>query len=496
MPFLSPCRFVPFVLTGAAAAQCGFEWAEASVWGVGGASVDEVLPLPGDRVVIGGSFALSTPFALSNVALLHRASGTWDSLAGGCDGQVHALARLANGDVVAGGAFQTAGGVPASGIARWDGVAWHPFGAGATGGVGVPLGVLALRAMPNGDLVAAGNFTHIDGVPASGIARWDGASWTSLGDSGISTPSAIAVADDGDLLAAGSSAVARLDAGIWTTFGLVNGGIDALEVLSNSEIVIAGSFSVVNTFPCENIARWNGGWQRVGYGLNWRTTALATLPNGDLLAGGGFTTAINIVGNGTVGVPASRIARFDGLNWSSIGPGANDYVLAIARHDDDTYTFGGRFVTIGTVISNRVATMRSSCPASATAFGAGCASSAGGIVALAPTSLPWLGTTFRGQATGVPANSLALVVHGVLPAALLLPSVVPGAGAGCYLLTSADVLSVEIPSAVGVTTQLVIPANPALIGQTVRQQVLPVEPMAGGLAISASNSLILVLGAF
>ena len=39
-----------------------------------------------------------------------------------------ALAVLANGDLVAGGQFTTAGGVTANNIARWDGTSWSALG--------------------------------------------------------------------------------------------------------------------------------------------------------------------------------------------------------------------------------------------------------------------------------------------------------------------------------------------------------------------------------
>jgi trimeric autotransporter adhesin len=52
-------------------------------------------------------------------------------------------------------------------IARWDGSAWHPMGAGFDQFV-ASLFVYA------GDLIAAGSFTTAGGVAANGVARWDG----------------------------------------------------------------------------------------------------------------------------------------------------------------------------------------------------------------------------------------------------------------------------------------------------------------------------------
>ena len=54
------------------------------------------------------------------------------------------------------------GGVVVNGIARWDGFAWQPLGSGMSLGFG---GIAAL-AVYNGDLIAGGNFSTAGGVPA------------------------------------------------------------------------------------------------------------------------------------------------------------------------------------------------------------------------------------------------------------------------------------------------------------------------------------------
>jgi hypothetical protein len=54
---------------------------------------------------------------------------------------------------VAGGEFTTAGDVDARHIARWNGASWSTLGLGMNGPV------YALTTLPNGDLVAGGRFT-------------------------------------------------------------------------------------------------------------------------------------------------------------------------------------------------------------------------------------------------------------------------------------------------------------------------------------------------
>lgn len=59
-----------------------------------------------------------------------------------------------------------------SGLAIWDGLTW------SMGGVEVTGNVNRHRKAPNGDVLAAGGFSSIEGVAARNLARWDGTSWT------------------------------------------------------------------------------------------------------------------------------------------------------------------------------------------------------------------------------------------------------------------------------------------------------------------------------
>jgi hypothetical protein len=71
------------------------------------------------RLVIGGSFTVAGTAAANNVAMYDPATGEWSALGSGMNNVVWALAVLPNGDLVAGGDFSTTGGVPAPYIARW-----------------------------------------------------------------------------------------------------------------------------------------------------------------------------------------------------------------------------------------------------------------------------------------------------------------------------------------------------------------------------------------
>jgi len=66
----------------------------------------------------------------------------------------------------------------------------------------------------------------------------------------------------------------------------------------------------------------------------------------DLYAGGQFTTA--------GGVPANRIAKWDGSSWSALGSGMNSTVLALAVVGSDLYA-GGNFTSAGGKVSTYMA---------------------------------------------------------------------------------------------------------------------------------------------
>ena len=115
----------------------------------------------------------------------------------------------------AGGDFTTAGGVAANRIAKWDGSSWS-----ALGQRDERLRVHALAVFDDGSgpaLYAGGDFTTAGGVAANRIAKWDGTSWSALGQRDwTARVCALAVFDDG-------SGPALYAGGDFTTAGGVRG---------------------------------------------------------------------------------------------------------------------------------------------------------------------------------------------------------------------------------------------------------------------------------
>ncbi|MBU6412001.1 MAG: hypothetical protein KGS45_00885 [Planctomycetes bacterium] len=153
----------------------------------------------GADLYAGGNFDQTGTTPRSSIC---RWNGTsWDDLGGGLGGPrfpfsgygppiycnfVTALdvvpRRGGGADLVVGGCFDSAGGMPVLRIARWDGNAWHPMGSGlGRRSEGIFAAPVALTHMPNmlagWDVFAGGGFVTAGGNPAKRIARWDGAQW-------------------------------------------------------------------------------------------------------------------------------------------------------------------------------------------------------------------------------------------------------------------------------------------------------------------------------
>jgi hypothetical protein len=164
------------------------------------------------------------------LASLFSFAQTWQPLGSGCgtndqtDG-VFAMTTY-NGSLYAAGTFEQAGGGQAGNIARWDGSAWSPLGAGVADG-GAFTYVAALCEY-DGELYAGGAFQQAGGSAASNIARWDGTTWFPLG-SGISR----------------------------------SGKVQAMASYKGY-LYVAGEFDTAGGLPCGSIARWDGSsWSQV-----------------------------------------------------------------------------------------------------------------------------------------------------------------------------------------------------------------------------------------
>jgi trimeric autotransporter adhesin len=141
----------------------------------------------GPALYIGGRFTSVAGVPANRIA---KWDGTqWSALGSGITGtstagtSVNAIEAWDDGSgpslFVAGQSITNAGGVTVSRIARWDGTQWHDVGGGLTGVV-----VWDLRVFDDGSgeaLYAVGNVTMAGSTVVNRIARWDGKTWSAVG---------------------------------------------------------------------------------------------------------------------------------------------------------------------------------------------------------------------------------------------------------------------------------------------------------------------------
>jgi trimeric autotransporter adhesin len=458
--------------------------------GAGAAFSNSVLAMTvaanGD-LVVGGDFTTAPGAAANRVARWNGSS--WSALGSGCNGSVAALATLSNGDIVAGGTFATAGGIAAANIARWDGVAWNAMGSGLNGSVA------SLLALPNGDLIVAGFFTTAGGVYTQKTALWSGGVWSPMAIAplifsiGNDYAGPMARMADGTIVAAlwsyfFGSMLLRWDGTAWQSlvpFSSSNTYYGALLATANGDLVVGGRFSSIGTpgssVPANGIASWNGATFVALPSAGVPVTALAELPNGDLLAGG-----------------YGWVKRCNGATWSVVAT-MSDYAATMLALPQGEVAIAGGFSSVTAVSSPYFVRMTTTCPASAVAFGSGCAGG-GGMNQLTATSGPWIGSTFRSRATGMPNFGYAAAVYSLTPLNLPLDSVLFGALPGCVGYAAPDFLEVVLPSGGQAAFQLPVPNNLALVGLQLHEFVLVQEHDAqwAFLDFTSSNGLTMTLG--
>ena len=234
----------------------------------------------GPAVYAGGAFVTAGAVGARRIAKWDGSS--WAPLGSGMSSSVQALTVFDDGSgsgpaLYAGGFFTSAGGVSANGIATWDGSSWSALGSGVTGGVS------ALTVFDDGTgggpaLYTGGLFTSAGGVSASGIAKWDGSSWSALG-SGLkrTTVIALSIFDDGSgsgpaLYAGGGFAtaggvsanrIAKWDGSRWSALGSgMNSNVAAMTVFDdgsgNGPALYAGGGFTVSPAGDSFVARWQG----------------------------------------------------------------------------------------------------------------------------------------------------------------------------------------------------------------------------------------------
>lgn len=89
-----------------------------------------------------------------------------------------------------------------NGIARWDGAQWSSVGAGLVASGNQTATASAMLVHDDGagggpQLYVGGNFETVDGQPSQGLARWDGVAWTNMSNWQYGEVRGLTIFDDG-----------------------------------------------------------------------------------------------------------------------------------------------------------------------------------------------------------------------------------------------------------------------------------------------------------
>lgn len=279
----------------------------------------------GPALHAGGWFTTAAGVVVNGIAKWNGSA--WSPLGSGMDYHVYALLVFDDGTgpaLYAGGYFTTAGGVVANHVAKWNGSTWSPLAAGMDSNGGYST-VRALAAFDDGTgaaLYAGGLFTYAGGVLANHIAKWNGSGWSALGSGlGFSNNDSVVYAmttfDDGcglELVAGGlfstaggapANSIAKWNGSTWSPLGngmipfAPNlGWVSALTAFDDGcgDSLFAGTaFSSAFDSGDSYLARWDDGTCSVGTGYCFGDAGCPCGNNGP--AGSGCLNSLGIAGS-------------------------------------------------------------------------------------------------------------------------------------------------------------------------------------------------------
>ncbi|MEO8616481.1 MAG: hypothetical protein ABI600_15160 [Luteolibacter sp.] len=179
------------------------------------------------------------------------------------------------------------------------------------------------------------------------------------------------------------------------TYPGTNGAIRVIMPDNFGNIYVGGEFTIAGDIAASRIAKWNGtNWTALGVGLNGSVYAIEIDSSGNVYAGGGFTTA--------GGASAKGVAKWNGSAWASLGTGVNGTVSTLEVDSSGNIYAGGDFTVAGSIGANRIAKWNGS---TWSALGSGTSGNVLSIAASADGNLYACGQFLT--AGGVPVNLIA-----------------------------------------------------------------------------------------
>ena len=214
-----------------------------------------------------------------------------------------------NGSIVVCGEFDRVANKHISGIMKWTGTQWDSLGSGLSGNIPSTPPVMYPHDMClfGTDLIVAGNFHSAGGQIVNGIAKWDGSQWLSLGQGFNSTVYGVGV--------------------------------------YNGELYAGGDFTMSGTTSLTYIAKWNGAsWVDPGFRMfyisasNYSFIHTLKVLNNKLIICGGFDRAVF----GVDTMNCQSIVCYDGTILDTLSGGLpSQEVEAIAIYNGQLFAGGG-----------------------------------------------------------------------------------------------------------------------------------------------------------
>jgi hypothetical protein len=280
-------------------------------------------------LILAGTITQAGGVTVNRVANFNPQTGQYARMGVGISpgGNVVDVAVLADNSLVIAGNFS-------SGVKRWDGTEWVGLSAGGPtlgGGTGVVTGMAAR----GNDVCAVGYFSAWNGVPAAGMARWDGANWSAFGSAPADVFD-IAIDGQGRELTAERNFARRFGDGPFTAnvAGLTQ-TVNRIWSMGGSRIAVTGQFTTIASVSANRAAWYNGStWSAMEFSSPniTFTGPVAVAPNGEVYAGGS---------GGVLG--QHGILRFRNGQWEPFAGGLNGAVSAISVAPNGDLFVAGSF---------------------------------------------------------------------------------------------------------------------------------------------------------